>query len=225
VSPPVGYFITGTGTNVGKTFISCALVRRAQELGASRVFGFKPIETGCARSSDGGLVGADQELLCQAAGDWQTGLQRGVYRFEPPVAPQVAGEDANVEIDVDRIVAVVETTPFDIVVVEGAGGWRVPITARADMAELARRLGLPIVIVAEATLGTINHSLLTIEAVERDGQTIAAVVLSRRPNSAVDQARDNAARISARWPGRVLVVSKAHDLDPLLADVPRGTFG
>jgi dethiobiotin synthetase len=217
-----GYFVTGTGTGVGKTFISCALARRARELGVSRVLGFKPIETGCVRDVDR-LVGADQQLLCEAAGNWQRGALRGVYQFEPAVAPLVAAEQIGAEIDLEQITSTFRSASVDFAVVEGAGGWRVPITARIDMGGLARAIGLPIVIVAEATLGTINHSLLTIEAVERDGQPIAGVVLSRRPDSSLDHVLDNAKRISARWPGRLLVVSEPSDLDPLLADVPRGT--
>jgi dethiobiotin synthetase len=218
-----GYFVTGTGTNVGKTFVSCALARRARELGVHRVLGFKPIETGCSRGEHGVLEGADQQLLAAAAGDWQTGRLRGVYQFEPPVAPLVAAEQAGVEIEVERILAALASTSVDFVVIEGAGGWRVPITLHVDMAELARSIGLPVLIVAAATLGTINHSLLTIEAVERDGQTVAAVVLSRRPENPIEQVQDNVKRISARWPGRVMVVSEPSDLDVLLVDVPRGT--
>jgi dethiobiotin synthetase len=215
---PHGYFITGTGTGVGKTFTTCALVRRARELGAGRVFAFKPIETGCARNQRGQLVGADQELLCDAAGGWQTGAWRGVYQFEPPVAPIVAAEALGTEIDIEAITSVLDSgsTGADLVVVEGAGGWRVPIAPQLDMAELARRVGFPIIVVACATLGTINHSLLSIEAVERDAQTVAALVLSRHPNDAWDHVDDNAKRIRDRWPGRVLVMSSPSDLDPLL---------
>ncbi|HEY1553072.1 MAG TPA: dethiobiotin synthase [Kofleriaceae bacterium] len=220
-----GYFVTGTGTGVGKTFISCALARRARELGVRRVLGFKPIETGCARNEHGVFVGADQELLCAAAGNWQTGLLRGVYQFEPPVAPIVAAEQANIEIDVARIISTFSSSTVDFAVVEGAGGWRVPITHQVDMARLAQMIALPVVVVAEATLGTINHTLLTIEAVERDGQAIAAVVLSRKPDSAIEHVWDNAKRISARWPGHLLIASEPQELDSLLADVPRGTSG
>jgi dethiobiotin synthetase len=222
--PGFGYFVTGTGTGVGKTFISCALATRARELGVRRVLAFKPIETGCARSHDTPLIGADQQLLCEAAGNWQSGLLRGVYQFESPVAPLAAAEQAGVEIDVARIVATFASATADFAVVEGAGGWRVPITPQVDMGTLARALQLPIIIVAEATLGTINHSLLTIEAVERDGQTIAGLVLSCRPGAPLDHVLDNAKRISSRWLGRVLVVSQPSELDSLLVDVvPRET--
>jgi dethiobiotin synthetase len=215
-----GYFITGTGTGVGKTFIACELARCARNLG-HRVFAFKPIETGCVRTHDE-LVGADQELLCEAAGGWQEGELRGAYQFEPPVAPLVAAEQADLEIDLARIGTLLDrgTRSTDFVIVEGAGGWRVPITPKADMAELARRCGLPIVVVAQAGLGTINHSLLTVEAVERDGQRVAALVLSMHPGEDDAHVTDNAQRIAARWTGTILIYRRTEDLAVL---VSRGT--
>jgi dethiobiotin synthetase len=83
------------------------------------------------------------------------------------------------------------------------------------MASLARRLGLPIVVVGEATLGTINHSLLSLEAVERDGQQVAALVLSQRPSDDEAHVIDNARRIAARWQGRVLICTQDRDLSDL----------
>jgi dethiobiotin synthetase len=93
----------------------------------------------------------------------------------------------------------------DFVLVEGAGGWRVPITETEDMSVLAKRLGLPVIIVAGAGLGTINHSLLTIEAVQRDGCAIAAVVLSRRPTDDETFTYENAAEIQRRTKCSVVV--------------------
>jgi dethiobiotin synthetase len=216
MTSPKGYFVTGTGTGVGKTFVTCNLARRARELGC-RVLAFKPIESGCA-TVDGRLVGADQELLCEAAGGWQTGLLRGVHQFEAPVAPLVAAEATSTPIDL----AAIETTlrngmaSADLVLVEGAGGWRVPVTRELDMGGLAARLGFPIVIVGLATLGTINHSLLTVEAIERDGQHVAALILSKRPEDDAAQAADNARRIAERWMGTILIHSTAQDLSPLV---------
>lgn len=210
------YFVTGTGTGVGKTFVTCALARCARGIG-KRVFAFKPMETGCAQIG-GRLVGADQELVCEAAGGWQTGELRGLYQFEPAVAPQVAAEQAQVEIDLEPILHVVArgSVSADLVLVEGAGGWRVPINTGADMAALARRLEFPVIVVGEATLGTINHSLLSVEAVERDGCTVAALILSKRPTDDAAHVLDNAHRISARWPGRVLICSADTDLTELV---------
>jgi dethiobiotin synthetase len=225
-----GYFITGTDTNVGKTYVTCALARQALAR-RHKVFAFKPIETGCAPGADGSLVGADQELITAAAGSWQQGPLRGLYRFPLPAAPLVAAEAAGATIDLSHVI---ETTQrgaredqVTLTLVEGAGGWRVPITRDADMSSLARELGLPVLVVARASLGTINHTLLTIEAVERDGLPLAAVVLSQRTEDAPEPTQSNRAEINRRWPGLVLILGTSSVLDILLRppDVPRGTSG
>jgi dethiobiotin synthetase len=147
------------------------------------------------------------ELLCKAAGGWQQGDLRGVYRLRNPVAPLVAARAESVDIDLGRIDDVLRegSRQSDVTLVEGAGGWRVPITEAVDMGGLAKRIGLPVIVVARATLGTINHSLLTVQAVERDGCRVAALVLSRRPEENRDFAISNCEQISAQWRGRVLV--------------------
>jgi dethiobiotin synthetase len=233
-----GYFVTGTDTGVGKTFVGVALAGRARTLGR-RVFGFKPIETGVSVGRDG----EDQQLLCDAAGGWQSGELRGVYRFRQPAAPRVAAEAEATRIELDRIrgvyeqgltaigkraavaevasvpygaVAEVASVPYPFVVVEGAGGWRVPITDTADTSTLAKAIGLPVLVVARAGLGTINHSLLTVEAIERDGCSVAALVLNVRHDDDRSFARSNEHEIKARWPGRVLYFLEAADLDPLI---------
>jgi dethiobiotin synthetase len=202
-----GYFVTGTDTNVGKTYVTCGLARRARERGR-HVFAFKPVETGCAMGADG-YVGADQDLLAAAAGDWQHGALRGPYRFALPAAPLVAARAENAAIDLDLIVHTARegalNGPSMLTLVEGAGGWRVPLTSEADMGTLARRLGLPVLVVARAGLGTINHTLLTVEAIRRDEVPIAAVVLSRRPEDDPVFCESNRAEILRRWPGVVLV--------------------
>src|SRR5438128_2249009 len=131
-----GYFVTGTDTNVGKTYVTCALARRAAAL-AHKVFAFKPIETGCSPDAAGTLVGADQDLLVDAAGAWQRGALRGLYRFPMAAAPLVAAVSEGAIIDLALIGQVVrEGASQDgvtLTFVEGAGGWRVPITVAADM--------------------------------------------------------------------------------------------
>jgi dethiobiotin synthetase len=215
-----GYFITGTDTGVGKTFVGRALALRARTRG-HRVFAFKPIETGCVPGPDGELLGDDQEQLAIAAGDWQQGILRGVYRFPVPAAPRVAAEEAGVAIDVNLLVQTAhqgaETADVSLTLVEGAGGWRVPITDTEDMAALARYLQLPVIVVARAGLGTINHSLLTVEAVQRDGLGVSALVLSRRPDDDPAFAASNRRELTRRWAGRVLTLdSDPSVLDPLL---------
>jgi len=210
-----GYFVTGTDTGVGKTFVSCVLARGSVARGA-RVFAFKPIETGCELVG-GQLVGADQELLAEAAGSWQHGELRGVYRFPVPAAPRVAAEAAGTAIDLDRVAQVLRAgaSGAELVIVEGAGGWRVPITDTADMSTLARIVGLPVLVVARAGLGTINHSLLTLESVEREGLSVAALVLSCRPDDDPELAASNAHEIRLRWPGTVHVLTHGAPALPL----------
>lgn len=185
-----GFFVTGTGTGVGKTFVTALLAEQARTLGY-RVFAFKPIETGC------NPVGADQELLAKAAGDWQQGELRHLYCFERPLAPLAAARAENRSIDLDRIAEVFArgTSQADFVLVEGAGGWRVPITEAADTSTLAKRLGLPVLVVALAGLGTINHSVLTVEVAQRDGCEIRSVILSCRPQDDLAFAAANALEI------------------------------
>jgi dethiobiotin synthetase len=155
-----------------------------------------------------------------------------VYRFRQPAAPRVAAEAEKTAIDLDRIAAVyqagvrgtagVELDAIsghrapDFVIVEGAGGWRVPITDMADTSTLAKAIGLPVVVVARAGLGTINHSLLTVEAVERDGCEVAALVLNVRHDDDRIFARSNEQEIRARWAGRIIYFLEPRDLDPLL---------
>ena len=211
-----GVFVTGTDTNVGKTYVACALAQRARARG-HKVFAFKPIETGCT-ATEGGYLGADQELLAAAAGDWQTGALRGLYRFPLPAAPLVAAHQAGSAIDLDLVERTVREgaaqSGVSWTLVEGAGGWRVPITPDADMAALARRLRFPVVVVARAGLGTINHSLLTLEAIERDGLSVAGLVLSRRETDDPVAAESNLAQIQRRWAGSITILAT----DPLVLD-------
>jgi dethiobiotin synthetase len=185
-----GLFVTGTDTGVGKTFVSCTLIRAARAAG-HRVFAFKPIETGCRP----GEPGEDQHALAEASGD----VARGTYRLALPAAPWVAAQAEGVEIDLSRVAAdFAAASTADRVLVEAAGGWRVPITRTTDTADLARLCALPVLVVARAGLGTINHALLTIEAIQRDGLELAGVVLSIRPGDDAEFALSNATQIRER---------------------------
>jgi dethiobiotin synthetase len=212
VSGPIEYFVTGTDTGIGKTYVASALARRALvRRPGQRVFAFKPIETGCT-----GRFGEDQEALAQAAGDWQQGALRGLYQFAQPAAPLVAARAEHRTIDIGSVGETYRSgrEGATLAIVEGAGGWRVPITSNVDMGALARSLGLPVIVVGRASLGTINHSLLTLEAVERDGCTVAALVLSRRPEDDPAFAASNAEEIGRCWPGKIIVLAD----DPSVLD-------
>lgn len=216
-----GYFVTGTDTNAGKTFVTCAVARLAVAAG-HRVFAFKPIESGCASGEDGRLIGADQELLAEAAGNWQSGALRGLYQLPLPAAPLVAAEDAGTSIDLDLVVQTFRRgrQQATFTLAEGAGGWRVPITAAADMETLAERIGLPVLLVARASLGTINHTLLSLEAIERSHVSVAAVVLSQLPTDDPSAAARNRLEICRRWPGSVILLAASPAvLSPLIPAV------
>ncbi|MBP9086405.1 MAG: dethiobiotin synthase [Kofleriaceae bacterium] len=186
-------FVTGTDTGVGKTFV-CAAIARELVRQRQSVFAWKPVETGC-REVNGRLVGDDAETLAIAAGDWQTDVERGMYLFRNPVAPLVAATQEARSIDVPRIVSMALAATSEHVLVEGAGGIRVPLTVDVDMAGLATACGFPVLIVARASLGTINHSVLTVEAAQRDGLRVVGVALSRLPGVDLESAETNRAEI------------------------------
>ena len=208
------YFVTGTDTGVGKTHVTAELAKRGRQLG-QRVFAWKPIETGC-ELVNGTRVGADQEAI---SSEWQQGELRGLYRFLKPVAPLVAAEAEGDAIEPRRIEEVFRqgAAEADLVIVEGAGGWRVPVTRALDMGGLAKLLDLPVIVVARGGLGTINHTLLTVEAVLRDMQSVAAVVLSCRPGEDAAFIEQNALEIERRFNGQVIRLwTEARVLDDLI---------
>ena len=157
-----GYFVTGTDTGVGKTLVACALLRAFARTGKS-VVGMKPVAAG----RDGGRW-ADVEALANASTVQARPRIANPYAFEPAIAPHIAAELAGIEIDLETIASAHEELSrlADIVVVEGAGGFLVPLNATQTGADLATRLGLPIVLVIGMRLGCLNHALLTRRQIE-----------------------------------------------------------
>jgi dethiobiotin synthetase len=210
---PIRLFVTGTDTGVGKTYVGCALAREGVQRGWS-VLAHKPIETGC-REEHGQRVPEDGVALAKAAGGWQSGGALCQYTLAKPVAPAVAARAEQVCIDIERTVDTIRRLSANrqLAIVEGAGGWRVPISDREDMAGLARRLGFPVLVVARAGLGTINHSLLTAEAVEHDGCQLWGIALSVLPTDDPDLARSNRDEIASRAGCPVWMVEPGAILD------------
>ncbi|MGE0385332.1 MAG: dethiobiotin synthase [Gammaproteobacteria bacterium] len=166
-------FVTGTDTGAGKTSAACALIRALRALDL-RVAPMKPVASG-ACSTAAGLRNDDALALlaaCSADYDYD---DVNPYVFEPATAPHLAAADAGVEIRFAPIQAALARlrSRADVVVVEGAGGWRVPLGADASIASLARALGLPVLLVVGVRLGCINHALLTLDAIRADGCPIA----------------------------------------------------
>ena len=168
-----GFFIAGTDTGVGKTRVACGLLAALAHAGYT-VAGMKPVASGC-HESPSGLRNDDAEaLLSQSTVPLEYG-DVNPYAFAPPIAPNLAAELAGGTIRLEVITAAFERMRkrADAVVVEGTGGWYAPINDRHTMADIAIRLGLPVVLVIGLRLGCINHSLLTLAALRRDGIPLA----------------------------------------------------
>lgn len=181
-----GWFVTGTDTGVGKTVIAGALAMLLREQGR-RVGVFKPVATGCRRDMRLGLVSEDTEFLAHCADAKEDLATINPVRYAGYLAPMTAAEHQSRPIDWQAIDESWEriSGAAEHVVVEGAGGLLVPIDRKQNMADLAKRFALPLVIVARPGLGTINHTLLTIEAAKaRKLKTAAVVVNGYRPASA-----------------------------------------
>ena len=183
-----GVFVTGTGTEVGKTVVAAAIANTARRSG-DRIAVFKPAVSGLVDYPLAPETWAsaprlpDYALLRLAAGSTQGDDEVAPYRYGPPVSPHLAAELAGERIDPDllRGAALDATQDADLLVCEGVGGFLVPLTPAYLVRDFARDLRLPVVIVAEAVLGTINHTLLTIESVRAASLEVASVVLNRWP--------------------------------------------
>jgi dethiobiotin synthetase len=166
-----GLFVTGTDTGVGKTVVACSLVAAFARRGL-RVAPMKPCETG----------GGDDALrLIEASGRALPLSDVSPVRHPLPASPEAAATAAGERIELEPIRAAYLrlTRDAEVTLVEGAGGLLVPIAPGLLMADLARALELPLVVVARASLGTVNHTLLTVEAARRRGLRVAGVIFSR----------------------------------------------
>ncbi len=202
-----GFFVTGTDTGVGKTETACGLIHALQDAGWSTV-AMKPVAAG-ARRIDGQLRNSDVGRLDRASRVRAPGRLRSPYVFAPAIAPHIAATEAGVAVDIDVLVERCRalSSRAQVVVVEGAGGFRVPLGARTDFGDLAVRLGLPVLMVVGMRLGCLSHALLTTEAIERRGLVLAGWV-ANRVDARMHRYRENVEALRARIAA------------PLLADVP-----
>jgi len=193
----VDVFVTGTDTDVGKTVLSALLVT-ALDAGY-----WKPIQTGRQNGP------TDRETVMRWTGLGEEDAPREAYIFDRPVSPHLAAREAGVEIRLDTIG---RPRTAGRLIIEGAGGALVPISETELMRDLMRRLGAPVVVAARTTLGTINHTLLTIEALERRGITLLGVALVGE--------EDAGNRAAIEHYGRVPVVGRI----PPLATIDRNAL-
>ncbi len=216
--------VTGTDIGVGKTWVACALARALGDAGKS-VVAIKPVETGCSGQPS---KREDGVRLARATGQSQPGS--AIIRLPDPVAPMLASERAGAEIDFDALILKIERfcAGAEVALMEGTGGLLTPITWEWNMVDLARSLGAAALIVGTDRLGTINHTLLTLSALELAGVPAAGVVLTT-PEPKDQSAGTNAAAI-ARLSGvdRVLTLPRTGDdsaaaglVAPVLEWLPR----
>jgi dethiobiotin synthetase len=188
-----GVFVTGTGTEVGKSVVAAAIARTATAAGAT-VRVFKPAVSGLEEPGE-----SDHSLLRRAARSPQGDEQIAPYRFGPPLSPHLAAALAGEAIDPRKLLAAAAAAAegADLVVCEGVGGLLVPLTSGYLVRDLARDLGYPVVVAAAPGLGTINHTLLTVEGVRAVGLDARKVVLTPWPRRPGELERSNRETIAA----------------------------
>ena len=178
-----GFFITGTDTGVGKTIISAALIKAAHMLGL-KACGMKPIETGCKqtenRKGNDSLIPSDGTFLREITGTDESIDLITPVRFENPLAPLPASEIEDKPIDLDKIKTAYRKLSgrYDVIIVEGIGGLLVPIKREYFVIDLAKYFGFPIIVVSKPGLGTINHTMLTVNYAIKEGLDVAGIIIN-----------------------------------------------
>lgn len=215
--PAPGIFVTGTGTEVGKTYVAAAIARTLSA-GGLRVGVFKPAVSGLSDPPVHGLH--DHQFLRLGAGSGQSDDEIAPFRFGPPVSPHLAAELVGQEVDTGLLLrtAAAAGAEADVLVCEGVGGLLVPLAGDYLVRDLIVATGLPAVIAAAPGLGTINHTLLTVDGCRHAGIRVAAIVLTPWPAEPDRMLRSNRETIAALSGVAVLTLP---EYDPLDADWPR----
>lgn len=175
---PKGFFITGTDTGVGKTVITAALIKAVHLLGF-RTCGMKPIETGCLREGDI-LVPSDGMFIKTVAHMEETIKHISPCCFESPLAPLPASEIEGISVNLEKIQKAYDDLAknYDVIIVEGIGGLLVPVLRDYFVLDLARDLKLPVIVVSRSGLGTINHTMLTVNYALKEGLVVAGIIIN-----------------------------------------------
>ncbi|WP_263144603.1 dethiobiotin synthase [Pseudomonas sp. RIT-PI-AD] len=198
------YFVSGTDTEIGKTTIAAGLLHAARRAGLSTAAA-KPVASGCRPGADG-LRNDDALALlgeCSLALRYE---EVNPLAFAPAIAPHLAAREAGLELSVARLLEPVRTVlakGADFTLVEGAGGWRVPLSGAENLSDLAVALDLPVILVVGVRLGCINHAMLSAEAIARDGLRLAGWV-ANLIDPTVSRLEDNLATLVERLPAPCL---------------------
>src|SRR5690348_2209361 len=185
-----GVFIAGTDTGIGKTFVACALLHALRDAGW-RATGMKPVASGCERTPHG-LRNEDALALIAASDPQPDYAHCNPYAFEPAIAPHLAAVDANVEVQLEPIASAYArlATQAECVVVEGVGGWMVPLSDSLDAGAIPRVLNLPVILVVGLRLGCINHARLSARAIQ-DGDCELLGWIGNTMDPAMERREDN----------------------------------
>lgn len=198
------FVVTGTDTEIGKTTIACGLLQAARNAGLSTAAA-KPVASGCERTAEG-LRNSDALGLLVGCSLPLRYEEVNPFAFEPAIAPHLAAREAGVQLDVEALAGPVNAVlarNADFTLVEGAGGWRVPLAGGENLSDLAVRLGLPVILVVGVRLGCINHAVLSAEAIQRDGLVLAGWV-ANIVDPATSRLEENLATLAERLPAPCL---------------------
>ncbi len=203
------YFITATDTDAGKTFVTAGLLEALSKSGF-KTLGFKPVASGCVMTEHG-LRNDDAVKIIKASHSEISYSQINPYAFEPAIAPHIAAQKIGLSIHLQSIADTIlnSLNDIDYVLVEGVGGWMVPLNDQQTVADLAALLNFPVILVVNMRLGCINHALLTVDAIEQKGLKLAGWIANQAENS-MQFLQENVASIESRI------------TPPLLGIIPHG---
>ncbi|MEE3321134.1 MAG: dethiobiotin synthase [Pseudomonadota bacterium] len=200
------FFITGTDTEVGKTWVSCRLLERAREAGLS-CYGLKPVAAGCEETAEGWRNDDALQLMAASSVKLPYDVVNPVA-FKAPIAPHIAARQEGKVITLARLVGYVRGAlnahPADLILIEGAGGWRVPLNDREMLSALAKELEVPVIQVVGMKLGCISHALLTAETIEKDGLRYAGTMANCFGD--MDAQEDNLLTLRQHLPGAFAIL-------------------
>ncbi|GAA0222484.1 dethiobiotin synthase [Marinomonas primoryensis] len=199
------FFVTGIDTDVGKTYVTVGLLEAAKRAGL-KSFGLKPIAAGADRVE--GSLRNDDALRIQKASSVSLPYEQvNPVVLEEPIAPHIAAMREGRLVTASRLEGFIKgalLTPHELVLVEGAGGWRVPLNDREWLSDVAKLLGFPVILVVNMKLGCLNHAILTAEAITRDGLTLAGWIANNSTSERMPCYEENLASLASMLPAPLL---------------------
>ncbi|WP_423807174.1 dethiobiotin synthase [Photobacterium damselae] len=197
------FFVTGTDTEVGKTVATRAILHAAGHADI-KMSGYKPVASGSSRT-EGGLRNSDALYIQEASVVELSYQEVNPYAFEEPVSPHLAAEREKRTIEFEVLTQGLDNLKqkSDVVLVEGAGGWRVPVAREQFLSQWVQQQKMPVILVVGVKLGCLSHAMLTAEAIERDGLEVVGWI-ANRINPGEENYAENIQMLEAQLPGKKL---------------------